>query len=60
MIDRQGNRIVIQCDSCDETFDGEEDNEFTDTWSAAKREGWTTRKIAGEWLHGCPACGVPT
>lgn len=25
-----------------------------------KRDGWKVGKIADEWLHGCPRCGVPT
>jgi hypothetical protein len=60
MIDRQFGKIIIECDSCDETFAGEPDQEFSSVWAAAKREGWSTRKIANEWLHGCPKCGVPT
>lgn len=59
MIDRQHGKIVIECDSCSETFDGDSD-EWETVWPAAKREGWRTRKIANEWLHGCPKCGVPT
>lgn len=60
MIDRQGNRILIECDSCDEVFEGQEGEKFADVWALAKRDGWKTRQIAGEWLHGCPKCGVPT
>lgn len=60
MIDRQFNRIVIECDSCDELFSGDVGEEFEIVWAEAKREGWRTRKIANEWLHGCPRCGVPT
>lgn len=60
MIDRQHDKILIECDSCDEVFSGEAGDEFIDVWNAAKRDGWRTRKIADEWLHGCPKCGVPT
>ena len=60
MIDRQHDRVLFECDSCDEVFEGERDAEFADVWNAAKLEGWSTRKIAGEWLHGCKKCGVPT
>ena len=59
MIDHQYNKIVIECDSCNETFDGDSD-EFKEVWEAAKRHGWRTRKIANQWLHGCPKCGVPS
>lgn len=58
MIDRQGGKIVIECDSCNETIDGERGQEFTELWSSAKRDGWKTRKIGNEWVHGCPKCGV--
>lgn len=57
MITRDHNNIVIECDSCEETFTLDTDN-FTDTWNAAKRDGWRTRKIKEEWVHGCPKCGV--
>ena len=60
MIDRQHNCIVIECDSCSETFSGDEGEEFSEVWASAKRDGWTTRKIANEWLHGCSKCGIPT
>lgn len=59
MIDRQGGKVLIECDSCDEVFEGEDREEFTAVWARAKREGWRTRKIAEEWLHGCPECGAP-
>lgn len=59
MIDRQHGKIQVECDSCDEVFAGDSDD-WQEVWPAAKREGWTTRKIADEWLHGCPTCGVPT
>lgn len=52
--DRQGGRIVIECDSCDETFEGERGEEWETLWPRAKREGWKSAKVAGEWMHGCP------
>ena len=60
MIDRQHGKILIECDSCSEVFEGEPGEEFADVWSSAKRGGWRTAKIADEWLHGCPKCGRPT
>lgn len=60
MIDRQHDKILIECDSCPEVFEGEKGEEFATVWSAAKREGCRTKKIANEWLHGCGKCGVPT
>ena len=60
MIDREYDRIVIECDSCNELFAGDAGEEFGMVWNAAKRDGWSTRKIADEWLHGCPRCGAPS
>lgn len=60
MIDHQGLKILFECDSCAEIFESEERAEFDDAWAAAKRDGWSCRKIANQWLHGCPSCGVPT
>ena len=60
MIDKQHGKILIECDSCNETFEGGSSEEFAVVWAAAKRDGWRTRKIADEWLHGCGKCGVPT
>jgi rubredoxin len=59
MIDRQHGKTLIECDSCNEVFEGDQGDEFAVVWAAAKRDGWRTRKIANEWLHGCPKCGVP-
>lgn len=56
MIDRQYGKIVICCDCCDATFEGERDEEFQSVWAGAKREGWMTRQIAKTWMHACPAC----
>lgn len=58
MIDRQGNRILIECDSCDEVFEGGEGEEFAPVFARAKRDGWKARKVGNEWVHGCPKCGV--
>ena len=57
MIDRQHGKVLIECDSCDEVFDGDTDD-FKVAWDAAKRDGWRTKKIGTEWVHGCPKCGV--
>ena len=57
MIDRQHGKIVIECDSCDETFAGDSD-EWNEVWPAAKAEGWKSKKIGSEWVHGCARCGV--
>lgn len=59
MKDTQNGKIFFECDSCDEIFEGEKGEEFEVIWNAAKHDGWRTRKIAGECLHGCGKCGVP-
>ena len=58
MIDRQYGKIVIECDSCDETHEGSPGEEFAVVWASAKRNGWRTKKIDDQWVHGCPKCGV--
>jgi hypothetical protein len=55
MIDRQHNQIVIECDACENTFDGDS-LDWEVVWPAAKREGWKARKIADEWMHFCSEC----
>jgi hypothetical protein len=60
MIDRQnGGVIYVECDSCDAVLDTET-KDFNEARDVMRREEWKVRKIANEWLHGCPKCGVPT
>jgi hypothetical protein len=60
MIDRQNGGILhIECDSCDEVLDART-KDFSEARTIMQREGWKVRKIGGEWIHGCPNCGVPT
>jgi hypothetical protein len=54
-IDRQHGFIIIACETCSETFEGES-NEWNEVWPAAKTEGWTAKKIGKEWEHRCPEC----
>ena len=58
MIDKQGRRFVVECDSCDETLSSEENETFPEFWSNVKSVGGRAKKIGAEWLHGCPQCGV--
>ncbi|HXJ15152.1 MAG TPA: hypothetical protein VNH19_23005 [Candidatus Limnocylindrales bacterium] len=54
---RIGGEVVFECDGCGETFElGDPD--FTTTWNAAKRDGWTTRKIGKDWIHTCGDCNI--
>jgi hypothetical protein len=59
MIDRQGGLIVVECDSCNAVLETET-ADFSEARAMMQREEWKVRKIANEWLHGCPTCGVPT
>ncbi len=54
MIDRQRGRIIVECDSCEETFESDEGEQWSTFWPRATREGWRSRQIAKEWVHGCP------
>jgi hypothetical protein len=58
VIDRQGRRILIECDSCDEVWTGDEGAPFSHVWEAARHEGWRARKVGDQWVHGCRRCGV--
>lgn len=57
MIDRQGGKILVECDSCDEVLDTET-ADFEEAREAMKREGWRTRRLGGEWVHSCASCGA--
>lgn len=60
MIDRQnGGVIYVECDSCDAVLDTAT-KDFTEARDVMQREDWKVRKLANEWIHGCPKCGVPT
>jgi hypothetical protein len=59
MIDRQKGRIILQCDSCDDTFEGQRGDEWNDVWAAAKAESWTVKKRGEKkWEHRCGSCGA--
>ncbi len=60
MIDNQYGRIVLECDSCNEVVESERGEDWKDSfWPRMKREGWRTRQIGNQWLHGCLKHGVP-
>ena len=52
MIGRQHGRIVIACDACGRTFEGDSDK-WIDVWPQARREGWRVRKIGKDWRQFC-------
>ena len=43
-VDRQGGKIVWECDSCDETFSVTEAEGFEAGWAQAKRDGWPRQR----------------
>ena len=55
MIDRQHGKVVFECDCCPETLETEVPD-FQEAWAWARREGWQTKKVAGEWMHSCGKC----
>lgn len=57
MIDRQRGCIIIECDACDETFEGDKGDDFDAVWPVARDAGWKARQIGSEWVHTCPDCG---
>jgi hypothetical protein len=57
MVDLQKDRYVLQCDACDELFEGAE--EYTDVWNRAKAEGWEARQVSGRSVLVCPYCASP-
>jgi Fe2+ or Zn2+ uptake regulation protein len=56
-LDRQYGHVIMCCDSCGETLEGDQ-GEFDEFIAQAKRAGWRIRKIGGEWAHDCPDCTV--
>lgn len=53
MIDRQHGKIVFECDSCPDCFEGET-GDFNEEWAVAKAAGWSTRQVGKDWIHCCP------
>jgi hypothetical protein len=59
MIDNQHGCIVIECDSCTETFTGERGEEWSVVWGAATREGWRSKETKlGKWRHTYEECSA--
>jgi hypothetical protein len=57
MLDHQKGEIKVECDGCGEVYDTGTDD-FNDVRTLLKRDGWSIRKIAEEWVHFCPRCGA--
>ena len=58
MIEREGGKLIWICDTCDEEEAFDKNESFHECWDELKRQGWRTKKIGDEWVHGCPRCGV--
>lgn len=57
MIDKDGlGNIEITCDVCGQTVFNADTEIFTDAIQDAKDEGWTIRRLSGNWHHACPDC----
>jgi hypothetical protein len=57
----RGRDVAVECDSCDEVYEGERGETWDEVWPRAKREGWKAKKIGRgneDWVHGCPKHGV--
>lgn len=51
--------VVIHCDSCPEHIETEE-LDYASAGAAARREGWVSVQISGEWHDLCPSCAEQT
>jgi hypothetical protein len=56
--DHQYGKLIFVCDTCEERIEFDPQDGFQTAWAQLKTEGWKTRKIRDEWVHGCPQCGV--
>lgn len=56
MIEREGGRVIISCDSCPVIIEGDPGDSFDEVWAQAKSEGWHVFQVKGEWIHECPVC----
>jgi len=59
MMDKQKGDYVFECDVCGKVLETDQ-ADFDVARNMMRRERWNARKIAGEWLHACEKCGVPT
>lgn len=51
--DTQHGKIIIECDSCDATFEGDS-GEWKEVWPKARDVGWKAAKVGNGWVHACP------
>lgn len=58
MMDKQKGDFVFECDVCGKVLETDQ-ADFGVAINMMKRQGWTTRKLGKDWLHGCDHCGNP-
>lgn len=58
MIERQNDRIYIECAKCPDVFVGAKGAQIEPTLIKAKLEGWVAQPVGNDLVHTCPACGV--
>ena len=58
-IQRDGREMEIECDSCPNTTESYDKNDFSTMVAVAKEDGWEIRPdpgAQGGYSHKCPAC----
>ena len=55
MINKEYGKFTAVCDICLKSMDEEFDN-YQDAVDAKKKQGWTSKKVSGEWWDACPEC----
>lgn len=55
MMDRQGGRLVFECDNCGEVAECET-SDFAAEWGMLRGEGWRAFQYGDDWMHHCPRC----
>lgn len=58
MLGRVKGKRMMECDTCNNTYEEETHDEFIDFINEAKAAGWTMLRIDDEadWVHICPDC----
>ncbi len=54
MIEKRGNKYILECDYCSNYIDELED--FQDAVDYKKANNWKSEKIEEEWFDKCPNC----
>lgn len=56
---RKGSSVYFECDECGDagTAEGlQGDDQFRETWSMLREDGWRCHKEDDQWVHNCPEC----